>query len=135
MFLRCIPRKYSTPFKLGVVTTTGVTMFSLPKHAFADHKGSDLRKMVEERNKEDNDVLIKEYQYNISRAYPYLAGKITDLAILTELDYIRVMYTQPLQTERKIILRSKILGMIESGKLSEEACDGLILLLKEYRAL
>lgn len=133
MFLRSVPQKYLISSKLGRITS--MISFGLPKHSLTDDKKNHLRNMIEEQNQEDKVRVIEEYKYHISRAYPYLAGKITDPEILAELDYIRVMYTRPLPTERRILLRSKILGMIESGKLSEEACDGLVLLLKDYRAL
>lgn len=136
MFLRSPPQKHLVSSRLGLVTgTTSMISFGLPKHSLMNDKGNHLRKMIEERNEEDKAHMIEEYKYNISRAYPYLAGKITDPEILAELDYIRIIYTLPLPAERKILLRSKILEMIESGKLSEEACDGLILLLRDYRAL
>lgn len=134
MFLRSIPRKYFSPTRLGILTTTGVIAYSIPT-AYAEGNREHLRKQVEEKNQEDYVQVLADYQHTISRAYPYLANKITDIDILRELDYIRVIYTQPLSAERRISLRSTILKMIESGKLSEEACDGLLLLLKNYRAL
>ena len=131
---RSVSRKYFSPTRLSILTTTGVVAYSMPT-SFAEGNRDRLRKQVEEKNQEDQVQVLADYQHTISRAYPYLANKITDIDILRELDYIRVMYTQPLSAERRISLRSAILRMIESGKLSEEACDALLLFLKEYRAL
>lgn len=95
----------------------------------------DIRKTFEEKNKEDTVLVLKQYQKNISGAFPYLANKITDPEILEELDYIQVMYKKPIGAERRILLRNKILRFIENKELSAEECEGLMLLLKDYKAM
>jgi hypothetical protein len=95
----------------------------------------NIKKQIEQKNKEDEIIVKKDLEHMVEKSFPYLAGKVQDIQLLKELDYIRVMYQRPLPTERKIILRQRVLLIIDSGKVSNDIYYGMIQLLQDYHCL
>ena len=94
-----------------------------------------IKTQIEQKNKEDQMIVKKKLEKMVEKSFPYLAGKVEDIQLLEELDYIRVMYQRPLPIERKILLRTKVLQMLESDTVSKDVHFGMIQLLQEYQCL
>lgn len=94
-----------------------------------------IKQTIEQKNKEDRVLVKQQLQTMVQKSFPYLAGKVNDIELLEELDYIRVMYQRPLPLEKKILLRSRVLRILESNTLSEDIHYGFQQLLYDYRCL
>lgn len=64
--------------------------------------------------------------------YKYIVENLQNDDIISELDYIRVLYNRPLTCDRKINLRNKISKLIKEHSFTEQELELFEYLLKYY---
>lgn len=94
---------------------------------------------ISELNAKDSKYANEIMKENLINYYPnkykYIVENIEKEDIISELDWIRLMYNRPLSCDRKISLRNKICKIIKDHNLSEKELELLEYLLKYYNCI
>ncbi len=94
---------------------------------------------ISDLNEKDKHLAFEEMKESLINYYPnkykYIVDNITNHDIISELDYIRVMYKKPLGPERKITLRNNIYKIIKNNKCSQEELALFEYILKYYECI
>lgn len=96
---------------------------------------SDYKKRLNELNDLDQKEATDEKISKLEKIMPNVVKLVKDKDdVLDELDFICVMYTPPINAERRINLRNSIQRLIEKHKLTGKAVEDLLDFLKKRGA-
>jgi hypothetical protein len=90
------------------------------------------RKHIHDLNEVDEEIIRQQNIEYVTRLLPKAVEHLRkNEAWLDEVLYLDILYTTPLNAEKRVLLRKKVVKLIEESQMPEEAAEDLIDFLKE----
>lgn len=119
---------------------TATYVCSRTKVAHANALPAHIRDQLARRNEEDHKLVIREQIESIKnwcdQRYKHIVEELkSNTEIIDTLDYIRVVYSKPLNPSQKMRVRGNITKLLEIENLTQNQVDFLLSILEYYECM